>query len=62
MESVVMCVKEEIDDESKDISSTLSPDTKVCEDTSCKVNLFSELVVFGRAIGPCDARTCFYAH
>ena len=56
-----MCAKEEIDDESKDISSTLSPDTKVCEDTSCKVNLFSELAVFGRATGPCDARTCFYA-
>jgi hypothetical protein len=61
MESVVMCVKEEIDDESKDITSTLSPDTKICEDTSCKVNLFSELAVFGRATGPCDARTCFYA-
>jgi hypothetical protein len=56
-----MCVKEEIDDENKDISFTLSPDTKVCEDTSCKVNLFSELVVFGRAIGPCDVHTCFYA-
>jgi len=54
-----MCVKEEIDDEIKDFNSTLSPDTEVCEDTSCKVNLFSELVVFGRAIGPCDARTCF---
>ncbi len=47
-----MCAKEEIDDESKDISSTLSPDTKVCEDTSCKVNLFSELAVFGCATGP----------
>ena len=57
-----MCVKEEIDDEIKDFNSTLSPDTEVCEDTSCKVNLFSELVVFGRATGPCDARTPFYAH
>ncbi len=51
-----MCAKEEIDDEIKDFNSTLSPDTKVCVDTSCKVNLF-----FGRATGPCDARTCFYA-
>jgi hypothetical protein len=56
-----MCVKEEIDDEIKDFNSTLSPDTEVCEDTSCKVNLFSKLAVFGRAIGPCDGRTCFYA-
>jgi hypothetical protein len=40
-----MCGKEEIDDEIKDFNSTLSPDTEVCEDTSCKVNLFSELVV-----------------
>jgi hypothetical protein len=39
----------------------LSPDTEVCEDTSCKVNLFSELAVFVRATGLCDAHTCFYA-
>jgi hypothetical protein len=57
-----MCAKEEIDDEIKDFNSTLIPDTEVCEDTSCKVNLFRELAVFGRATGPCAARTTFYAH
>jgi hypothetical protein len=39
MENVLMCVKEEIDEEIKDFNSTLSPDREVCEDTSCKVNL-----------------------
>ena len=44
-----MCVKEEIDDEIKDFNSTLSPDTEVCEDTSCKVNTCSAEVGFVRS-------------
>jgi hypothetical protein len=47
-----MCVKEEIDDEIKDFNSILSPDTEACEDTSCKVNIFSELVFFGQHYWP----------
>jgi len=54
-----MCVKEEIDDEIKDVNSTLSPDTEVCEDTSCKVNTCSAEVGFVRSTWPYAAHTCF---
>ncbi len=44
-----MYAKEEIDNEIIGFNSTLSPDTEVCEDTSCKVNICSAKVGFVRS-------------